>query len=76
MFKSVSVIALLLAGVLMGLILSGRAQQPEMIARGPAPAAAPAIEPVPPAAQPPQVVGIAAPDFTRVAAQTVRAVTM
>ncbi len=75
MFKSVSVIALLLAGVLMGLILSGRAsEQPEMIARAPA-AAAPAIEPPAPAAQPPQVVGNAAPDFTRVAAQTVRAVT-
>ena len=75
MFKSVSVIALLLAGVLMGLILSGRAsEQPEMIARAPA-AAAPAIEPPAPAAQPAQVVGNAAPDFTRVAAQTVRAVT-
>ena len=36
MFKSVSVIALLLAGVLMGLILSGRAtDQPEAIARAP-----------------------------------------
>jgi serine protease Do len=75
MLKSVSVIALLLAGVLMGLILSGRAsEQPEMIARAPA-AAAPALEPPAPAAQPPQVVGNAAPDFTRVAAQTVRAVT-
>ena len=75
MFKSVSVIALLLAGVLMGLILSGRASEPpEMIARAPA-AAAPAVEPPAPAAQPPQVVGNAAPDFTRVAAQTVRAVT-
>ena len=74
MLKSVSVIALLLAGVLMGLILSGRAsEQPEMIARAPA-AAAPAIEP-PAASQPSQVVGNAAPDFTRVAAQTVRAVT-
>ena len=75
MFKSVSVIALLLAGVLMGLILSGRAsEQPEMIARAPA-AAAPAIEPPAPASQASQAVGNAAPDFTRVAAQTVRAVT-
>ena len=75
MFKSVSVIALLLAGVLTGLILSGRAsEQPEMIARAPA-AAAPAIEPPAPAAQASPVVGNAAPDFTRVAAQTVRAVT-
>ena len=75
MFKSVSVIALLLAGVLMGLILSGRAsEQPEMIARAPA-AAAPAIETPAPASQPPQAVSNAAPDFTRVAAQTVRAVT-
>jgi serine protease Do len=77
MFKSVSVIALLLAGVLMGLILSGRASEPpEMIARAPAAAAPPAIaEPAAPAALPPQAEGNAAPDFTRVAAQTVRAVT-
>ena len=77
MFKSVSVIALLLAGVLMGLILSGRAsEQPEMIVRAPAAAAPPAmVEPAAPAALPPQVVGNAAPDFTGVAAQTVRAVT-
>ncbi len=71
MFKSVSVIALLLAGVLMGFILSGRAtDQPEAIARAPLAAA---VEQ--PAAPPAQVVGNAAPDFTRVAAQTVRAVT-
>ena len=72
MFKSVSVIALLLAGVLMGFILSGRAiEQPAEIER--APVAPAAVEPPP--AQPAQVVGNAAPDFTRVAAQTVRAVT-
>ena len=72
MFKSVSVIALLAAGVLMGFILSGRAtEQPDVIAR--APAAPAAVEPQ--AVQPPPVVNSAAPDFTRVAAQTVRAVT-
>ena len=43
-----------------------------MIAR--APAARPAVE-QPARAQPPQVAGNAGPDFTRVAAQTVRAVT-
>jgi len=74
MFKSVSVIALLLAGVLMGFILSGRAtEQPDVIAR--APAASAAVE-QPSAVQPaPVVIGNAAPDFTRVAAQTVGAVT-
>ena len=75
MFKSVSVIALLLVGVLMGFILSGRAtEQPDVIARKPAAPPVPAaVEP--PVAQAPQVAGNAAPDFTRVAAQTVRAVT-
>jgi serine protease Do len=73
MFKSVSVIALLLAGVLMGFILSGRAtERPDLIAR--APVAPAAVEP--PAPQPaPVATGNAAPDFTRVAAQTVGAVT-
>ena len=72
MLKSVSVIALLLAGVLTGFILSGRAtEQPDVIAR--APVAPAAVEPA--AAQPPPVSNNAAPDFTRVAAQTVRAVT-
>ena len=71
MFKSVSVIALLLAGVLMGFILSARAtDQPEVMTRAPLAAA---VEQ--PAAAPAQVTGNAAPDFTRVAAQTVRAVT-
>ena len=72
MFKSVLVIALLLSGVLMGFVLSGRATDaPEMLAR--APVAAAAIEQ--PAAPSAPVAGNAAPDFTRVAAQTVRAVT-
>ncbi len=70
MLKSVSVMALLLAGVLTGFILSGRAtDQPEVIARAPLATAVeqPAAAPAP--------VGNAAPDFTRVAAQTVGAVT-
>ena len=71
MFKSVSVIALLLAGVLMGFILSARAtDRPEVIERAPLAAA---VEQ--PAAPPAPVTGNATPDFTRVAAQTVRAVT-
>ena len=74
MFKSVSVIALLLAGVLMGFILSGRAiEQPDAIARGPA--APPAVEPQAAPAPQIQAVSNAAPDFTKVAAQTVKAVT-
>jgi Do/DeqQ family serine protease len=65
-------LSLLVAGLIAGLVLSGRASvQPEIIARTPdAPvAAAPAAE---------QAVAAApttGPDFTRVAAQTVRAVT-
>jgi serine protease Do len=71
MFKSVSVIALLLAGVLMGFILSARAtDRPEVIERAPLAAA---VEQ--PATPPAPVTGNATPDFTRVAAQTVRAVT-
>ncbi len=65
-------IALLLAGVLMGIILSGRAtEQDEMIARVPPVDAAAEQRPT----LAPQVVGMAAPDFTAVAAQSVRAVT-
>ena len=64
--------SLLLAGVVVGIVISGRAtDQPDIIARTPA---APAAHTEPPA----QVVAPAAmagPDFTRVAAQTVRAVT-
>src|SRR5688572_6277903 len=74
MFKNLTIVGLLLAGVLMG-FLSGRAsEQPELSARA---TAEPAVEPAPePAAE--QAVAAAAaagPDFTRVAAQTVRAVT-
>jgi serine protease Do len=70
MLKKLTMICLLFAGVLMGLILSGRAtEQPEVIAR--VPGAEPAAEP---AAEQPAVAN-AGPDFTKVAAQTVRAVT-
>lgn len=63
-------ISLLAAGVIVGIVLSGRAiDQPEIIARTPAAAAEPPVEQAAaPAASP-------GPDFTRVAAQTVRAVT-
>ncbi len=72
MMKRLPAIALLFAGVLMGIILSGRAtEQPDMVAR--APVAADAAEQ--PQRQAPAVIGQAAPDFTAVAAQSVRAVT-
>jgi serine protease Do len=65
-------VGLLLAGVLMGLILSGRAtEQPDMSAR--APEVEPEREPEPAVQAVAAPAG--APDFTRVAAQTVRAVT-
>jgi len=64
--------SLLLAGVVVGVVISGRAtDQPDIIARTPTTTAAtaePASQVVAPAAA-------AGPDFTRVAAQTVRAVT-
>jgi len=63
---------LLIAGVIVGIVISGRAiDRPNIIARTPeAPAAAaPAEQTVAPA------IATAGPDFTRVAAQTVRAVT-
>ena len=72
MLKTLSMLSLLVAGVIAGLVLSGRATaRPEVIARTPDAlvAAERAIE---------QAVAPAAsggPDFTRVAAQTVRAVT-
>jgi serine protease Do len=70
--KKLSMLSLLLAGVLVGIVLSGRAiEPPEIIARTPdaaAPAEAPAEQAVAPAPT-------AGPDFTRVAAQSVRAVT-
>jgi serine protease Do len=65
-------ISLLIAGVLVGIVVSGRAtEQPEILARAPeaeVTAAAPEEQAV--AAAP-----AAGPDFTRVAAQSVRAVT-
>jgi serine protease Do len=68
-------IGLLLAGVLMGVILSGRGlDRAEMAARAPAIEKAIAPEPVAPAEQAAASPGVT-PDFTRVAAQTVRAVT-
>jgi serine protease Do len=71
MLKKLTMLCLLLAGVLMGLILSGRAtEQPDVIARAPEPARA-----VEPAADQAVAVPSAGPDFTKVAAQTVRAVT-
>ena len=73
-------VGLLLVGVLMGLMASGLAnEQPDLIARAPTaerapdPAAAPSPSPAP-AEQADGAPG-AGPDFTRVAAQTVRAVT-
>jgi serine protease Do len=72
MLKSLSMISLLVAGVLVGIVLSGRAtDQPDVIA----------LAPLPPAAAPASIEqavaapATAGPDFTRVAAQTVRAVT-
>jgi serine protease Do len=73
MLKALSMLSLLVAGLIAGLVLSGRATvQPEIIARTPdAPIAAePAAEQT--VAATPATTG---PDFTRVAAQTVKAVT-
>ena len=72
MLKSLSMICLLAAGVIAGVVISGRAtDRPEIIALEPS--RAPAAEPeAQPAAAPANSGG---PDFTRVAAQTVRAVT-
>jgi serine protease Do len=73
MLKTFSMISLLIAGILAGIVLSGLAtDQPEMIARSPeaAEVKAPALEEQTVAAAP-----TTGPDFTRVAAQTVRAVT-
>jgi serine protease Do len=70
MLKKLTMICLLFAGVLMGLILSGRAtEQPDVIAR------ATETERAPEAAGEQAAAASAGPDFTRVAAQTVRAVT-
>jgi Do/DeqQ family serine protease len=72
MLRTLSMLSLLVAGILVGLVLSGRAtDRPEIIARTPdAPVAA--ERPVEQAVAPAPSGG---PDFTRVAAQTVRAVT-
>jgi len=68
-------ISLLVAGVIAGIVLSGRAtDESNIIARTPATAAAPAAAPEP-AEQAAAPVAAGGPDFTRVAAQTVRAVT-
>ena len=77
MLKSLSMVSLLAAGVIVGIVLSGRAtDETNIIARTPATAgrAAPgaANEPAEQTAAPAATAG---PDFTRVAAQTVRAVT-
>ena len=68
-------LSLLVAGALVGVVLSGRAiEQPEIVARTPdAPVAEPPPAPVVEQAVAPAPSG--GPDFTRVAAQTVRAVT-
>jgi serine protease Do len=68
-------VGLLIAGVLVGIVVSGRAvDQPDSIARGPSYEAPAAAEPAPPA-QATAAAPTVGPDFTRVAAQTVRAVT-
>jgi serine protease Do len=72
MLKRLSMFSLLLAGVIVGVVLSGRAtDRPEIIARTPT-AGVSAAAPEQAAAAPSMNGG---PDFTRVAAQTVRAVT-
>ncbi len=73
MLKGLSMISLLVAGVIVGIVLSGRAtDESNIIARTPAAAPTAAPEPVEQAAAP---LAAGGPDFTRVAAQTVRAVT-
>ncbi|HEX6216460.1 MAG TPA: trypsin-like peptidase domain-containing protein [Vicinamibacterales bacterium] len=75
MLKNLTMVGLLLAGVLMGFILSARATaQPDLIARAPA-EPGPAEHAPEPAGQAVAAAPAAGPDFTRVAAQTVRAVT-
>ena len=85
MLKNLTMVGLLLAGVLIGFVLSGRAtEQPDLIARAPFDKAqgspehgrGAAAESAPePAEQAVAAAPAAGPDFTRVAAQTVRAVT-
>src|SRR5688500_17313202 len=82
MLKSLTMISLLLAGVLMGLMASGLAnEQPNLIGRAPAAEGAPGLRaepvavPAPVSTEQAAAAPSAGPDFTRVAAQTVRAVT-
>jgi Do/DeqQ family serine protease len=72
MLKRLSMFSLLMAGVVVGIVLSGRAtDQPAIIAR-----TATSSAPAEPAGQvAPAPANNGGPDFTRVAAQTVRAVT-
>ena len=71
MLKSLSMICLLIAGVIVGIVLSGRAtDQPDVMAR-----TAPPAEPPPEEQAAPNAAAAAGPDFTKVAAQSVRAVT-
>jgi serine protease Do len=71
--RKLSLFSLLMAGVVAGIVLSGRVtDQPDIIARGPT--AANVGEP-PAAEQPAAPATTTGPDFTRVAAQSVRAVT-
>jgi Do/DeqQ family serine protease len=73
MLRKLSMISLLMAGVIAGIVLSGRAtDQPDIIARVPDATGAPAAEV---GDQTPAPAPAAGPDFTRVAAQSVRAVT-
>jgi serine protease Do len=73
MLKTFSMLCLLIAGVLAGIVIAGRVtEQPAIIARTPTAALA---ADAPPAEQAVAPAATAGPDFTRVAAQTVRAVT-
>ena len=68
MIRRLSMVALLFAGILVGIILSGRAtEREEMVARAPADTTAAEQRPAAIAATP-----VAGPDFTAVAAQTAR----
>src|SRR5262245_49813674 len=72
MLTRLSMLGLLMAGIIVGIVLSGRAtDRPEILARTPS-AETPPPERMEQAVAAPQTGG---PDFTRVAAQTVRAVT-
>jgi serine protease Do len=71
--KTFSMLILLVAGIITGIVLSGRTiDQPDIIARTPDTAAVPEPAPVEQAVAAAPTTG---PDFTRVAAQTVKAVT-